>query len=209
MTNQNWMLFTTGAAVGASVMCLLDPGRGARRRALVRDQVVRASHKTADGLDALSRDVANRARGVAAEAWGAVQGEHVGTRKLVERVRAELGRVVSHPRAIHVIASDDGCVCLTGPILSAEVDEAVAAIRSVRGVCDVEDRLERHETAEGVPSLQGGRVRPGRRSALMQDAWSPTTKALMCIAGTALAAGLGYATIAPSSDNTFSTQAQA
>lgn len=208
VTNQNWMLFTTGAAVGAGVMCLLDPGRGARRRALVRDQVVRASHKTADGLDVLSRDVANRARGVAAEAWGAMHGDHVGTRKLVERVRAELGRVVSHPRAIHVIASD-GCVCLTGPILSAEVDPAVAAIRSVRGVCDVEDRLERHETAEGVPSLQGGRVRSGRRPALMQEAWSPTTKALMCIAGTALAAGLGYATIAPSSDTSFSLRAQA
>ena len=208
MTNHNWMLFTTGAAVGASVMCLLDPGRGARRRALVRDQVVRASHKTADGLDALSRDVANRARGVAAEAWGAMHGGHTGTRKLVERVRSELGRVVSHPRAIDVTASDDGCVCLTGPILSAEADQVVAAIRSVRGVCEVEDRLARHETAEGVPTLQGGRVRPGRRSALMQDSWSPTTKALVCIAGTALAAGLGYATM-PSSDDAIHTHAEA
>jgi hypothetical protein len=203
------VLFTTGAAIGASAMCLLDSGRGARRRALVRDQVVKATHKTADGLDALSRDVANRARGVAAEAWSAMQSDHVGTHKLVERVRAELGRVVSHPRAIHVIASDDGRVCVTGPILSGEADAAVAAIRSVRGVCDVEDRLERHETSEGVPSLQGGRVRPGRRSALMQDAWSPTTKALMCLAGTALAAGLGYATMAPSSDDVFSTRPQA
>ena len=208
VTNQNWMLFTTGAAIGAGVMCLLDPGRGARRRALVRDQVVRASHKTADGLDALSRDVANRARGVASEAWSALHHEHAGTRKLVDRVRSELGRVVSHPRAIDVTASDDGCVCLSGPILSAEADQVVAAVRSVRGVCDVEDRLERHETAEGVPSLQGGRVRPGRRSALMQESWSPTAKALVCIAGTALAAGLGYATMTPSSDDAY-THAQA
>jgi hypothetical protein len=185
-------------------MALLDPGRGAHRRALIRDQVIRASHKTADGLDALSRDVANRAHGVAAEAWSAVRSEHVGTRKLEGRVRAELGRIVSHPRAIDVAASDDGRVCLTGPILTVEAHQAVSAIRSVRGVCAVEDRLERHDTPEGVPSLQGGRARPGRRSALMQDSWSPTTKALVCIASTAIAAGLGYATMGTSvGDRTY------
>ena len=207
MTNQNWLMFTTGAAVGAGVMALLDPGRGSYRRALIRDQVVRASHKTADGLDALSRDVANRARGVAAEAWSAVHPERVGPRKLEERVRAELGRVVSHPRAIDVTASDDGCVSLTGPVLSGEADRVIAAIRSVRGVCDVQDRLERHDSPEGVPSLQGGRMRPGRRTAFMQDSWSPTTKALVCIASTAIAAGLGYATMGGSADARTNTEA--
>lgn len=198
MTNQNWLLFTTGAAVGAGVMALLDPGRGASRRSLIRDQLVRASHKTTDGLDALARDAANRARGLAAEARSAMRSEHVGARRLEARVRAELGRAVSHPRAIDVIASDDGCVCLSGPILSSEADGAIKAIRSVRGVCDVEDRLERHDTPESVPALQGGRARPGRRSMLLQESWSPTTKALVCIASTALAAGLGYATMGPS-----------
>ncbi len=198
MTNQNWLMFTTGAAVGAGVMALLDPGRGAYRRALIRDQIVRASHKTANGLDALSRDVANRARGAVAEAWTAMRPEHIGTRKLEERVRAELGRVVSHPRAIDVTASDDGCVCLSGPILSEETDQVIRAVRAVRGVCGVEDRLERHDTPEGVPTLQGGRTRPGRRSALMQDSWSPTTKAMVALAGTAIAAGLGYASMGSS-----------
>lgn len=195
MTNQNWLLFTAGAAVGAGAMALLDPGRGAYRRSLIRDQLVRASHKSADGLDALARDAANRARGIAAEAWRAMRHESASTRKLEERVRAELGRVVSHPRAIDVTASDEGCVCLTGPILTGEADHLIAAVRSVRGVFDVEDRLERHDSPEGVPSLQGGRTRPGRRPALMQESWSPTTKALVCIASTALAAGLGYATM--------------
>lgn len=195
MNNNDWKLLCTGAAIGAGAMYLLDPGRGARRRALIRDQMVRASHKTADGLDALSRDVANRARGIVAETRGILSHESVGGRKLQERVRAELGRVVSHPHAIDVTATDDGCVCLTGPILTEEADTAIAAIQSVHGVCAVEDRLERHATPEGVPSLQGGRTRPGRRSALLQDSWSPTTRALVCIASTALAAGLGYATM--------------
>jgi hypothetical protein len=207
VTNHNWMLFTTGAAVGAGVMCLLDPGRGSHRRALVRDQFVKASHKTAEGLDALSRDVANRARGMAAEAMSALHREHVGARKLEQRVRAELGRVVSHPRAIAVTASDDGLARLSGPILSEEADQALAAVRSVRGVYDVEDRLDRHDSPIGVPSLQGGRTRLGRRSALMQGSWSPTTKALVCIASTALAAGLGYAKMAPSSHEAVYTEA--
>lgn len=195
MTNHNWIAFTTGAAVCAGVMAMLDPGRGAYRRALIRDQVVRTSHKAAEGLDALSRDVVNRARGVAAEAWSAMQDEPIGSRKLMERVRAELGRVVSHPRAIDVTANDDGCVCLSGPVLTDEADGLLSAVRSVRGVCDVQDRLERHNTDEGVPSLQGGRTRPGRRSALFQESWSPTTRALVCIASTALAAGIGYASL--------------
>jgi BON domain-containing protein len=197
VNSNNWVLFATGAAVGATAMCLFDPGRGGRRRALLRDKVASATHKTGGALDALGRDAYNRARGVVAETWSAVRTDEVTPRKLEDRVRAELGRVVSHPRAIDVTATDDGCVCLCGPVLTAEADAAISAARSVRGVCSVEDQLERHETAEGVSSLQGGRQRPGRRSALLQDSWSPTTKALVCIASTALAAGIGYATMAP------------
>jgi hypothetical protein len=189
---RNWSLIG-GAALGAGAMFLLDPDRGARRRALVRDKLVRASHKTTDGLNALSRDVANRARGTTAEVQGRLRSDDTHSRKLIERVRAELGRRVSHPRAIDVSATDDGCVRVSGPIFADEADPMLAAIRSVRGVSYVEDQLERHQTAEGIPSLQGGRERPGRRSAFLQDSWSPTTKLLACVTGGALAAGLGLA----------------
>jgi osmotically-inducible protein OsmY len=75
------------------------------------------------------------------------------------RVRAELARVVSHPRAIEVTIIHEGCVSLGGPILSSEADAALAAVARVRGVATVEDNLERHESAEGVPALQGGYLR--------------------------------------------------
>jgi hypothetical protein len=189
---RNWSLLA-GAAIGAGTMFLLDPDRGARRRALVRDKFVRATNKTADGGNALSRDVTNRARGTAAEVQGRLRRDGADARKLIERVRAELGRVVSHPRSIDVSTSDEGGICLSGPILSHEADAAVSAIASVRGVRSVDDRLERHETAEGVPALQGGRQRPGHRSALLQDTWSPTTTLLVFVTGGALAAGVGYA----------------
>ena len=192
MNNQNWMLLS-GAVLGASAMYLMDPRTGARRRALLRDQVVRATHKTGGALDALGRDAANRARGLAAETRSRMRADSSNARKLQERVRAELGRVLSHPQAIDVYVSADGCVCLTGPVLMEEADSAISAIQSVKGVQEVDDRLERYATTEHAPSLQADLTQPGRRSALMQSSWSPTTKALVCLGSTALAVGLGYA----------------
>ena len=55
-----------GAGAGAGLMYLLDPDLGNRRRALMRDQLVRAGHVTGDAVDVTSRDVRNRARGAVA-----------------------------------------------------------------------------------------------------------------------------------------------
>ncbi len=187
----NWSSFATGAALGAGAMFLLDPDRGRRRRALVRDKAVWGAHKTADGVDALSRDVANRARGVAAEVQARFSGDETAdARKLSERVRAELGRVVSHPRAIDVWSSADGRVTVAGPILSWEAERALAAIRGVRGVREVVDQFERHDSSEGVPSLQGEGSRVTRRSSTLTGPWSPTAKLALGVTGAILAAGL-------------------
>jgi hypothetical protein len=190
---RNEVALITGVAIGAGTMFLLDPDRGGRRRALIRDKAVRARNKTSDGLDALTRDVANRTRGVAASVRDRLGDTPAEPRKLIERVRAELGRVVSHPRAIDVSVAHDGCVCLTGPILSSEADDALAAIAGVRGVVRVEDNLERHDTPEGIPALQGGRLRTGRRMGLLQNSWSPAAKLMVALTGTAVAAGVTYA----------------
>jgi hypothetical protein len=39
-----------GIGLGAALMYTLDPDRGNRRRALVRDKLVSAAHKTSGGL---------------------------------------------------------------------------------------------------------------------------------------------------------------
>jgi uncharacterized membrane protein len=175
----------TGIGVGAGVAYLFDPTMGRRRRASVRDTFVRAATKSGDAVGATSRDLANRTRGLAAVTTGRARGEDVSDDVLVERVRAKLGRYVSHPRAVDVEARD-GLVTLRGPILTHEASRFVSAVRHVRGVQDVDDQLERHAERDGIPALQGGAPRPGERFAFAEESWSPTARLLVGAAGLAL-----------------------
>jgi hypothetical protein len=112
---------------------------------------------------------------------------------VAERVRAILGQWVSHPGAIEV-ASQDGVVTLTGDVLRAEADGLRRAVPRVRGVQRLEDRLEVHDTADGVPALQGGTPRSGPRAELFQVRTSPTARLLLAAASvTAIATALGVA----------------
>ena len=65
MSQVNWML--GGVALGALTMFLLDPDKGRRRRALARDKMYSAAVRTRKRVDAKSRDLANRAKGLRAE----------------------------------------------------------------------------------------------------------------------------------------------
>ena len=176
-----------GAGLGALLMFIADPDRGARRRALVRDKAVRGTRVGGRAIAATAADLANRTRGIAAEARGALRREHADEDVLVERVRATLGRVCSHPRAIDVTLVD-GEVTLRGEVLSPEADAVLAAAGSVRGVEDVIDELERYERAEGNPSLQGaGRVDEPPVN-LLPRRWAPATRALVGLTAVAAAA---------------------
>jgi hypothetical protein len=178
-----------GLGIGAALAFVFDPDRGARRRALVRDQLVRASRKTRDGLDATMRDVANRSRGVAASIRGRFRDEYSGDQRLAARVRSSLGRHASHPRAIEVDATG-GEVRLQGPVLAAEVADIVAAVEAVPGVRSVRNLLEAHDSAEGIPALQGRGRRPGPRLDILQENWAPATRATVAAAGIVIAGAL-------------------
>jgi hypothetical protein len=97
--------------------------------------------------------------------------------RLIERVRAALGRVCSHPRAIDVEAID-GEITLRGDVLGSEAEAVLAAVRSVRGVNDVFDDLDKHAGADGVPSSLD----------LLQRRWAPATRTLVGMAAVAAAA---------------------
>jgi uncharacterized membrane protein len=175
----------TGLGLGAGLTYVLDPERGRRRRARLRDRVARATNLTGDCMGATGRDVLNRASGVAAQLRGTASRGPLDDRVLVERVRAYLGRAVSHPHAIDV-ESVDGIVTLRGPILQAEVPQLLRTVERVRGVREVINALEEHEEAGNVPSLQGGKTPPGLQPDIWQRDWSPTTRLVVGTAGTAL-----------------------
>lgn len=176
-----------GVGVGAALMYFLDPNRGKRRRALARDQVVHALRKGENGMEATMHDLNNRAHGLAAVARNRFRDhDNPSDDVLVARVRSELGRVCSHPRAV-IITANEGTVIMSGPVLESEVDNILKAARAVRGVEAVENRLEVHASPGNVPSLQGGSLRPGTRMELFQEHWTPAARLLVGTGGAALA----------------------
>jgi hypothetical protein len=177
-----------GVAAGLGLMYFLDPAQGRRRRALVKDQMVHAAHKTGDAVDATSRDIANRAKGAVAELRGRFRNEEVSDDLLRARVRARVGAVIGHAPSIDVDVTD-GRVTLAGPVLAHEVDRLLRRVAAVRGVKDVENRLEVHAEPGDVPGLQGARRTPrgGEVFELMQRHWSPATRFYTGAAGAALA----------------------
>jgi hypothetical protein len=165
-------------------MYLLDPDRGRRRRALLRDKGTWAARKTGDCIKVTARDLRNRTQGITHLHFSS---EPVDDRKIAERVRSKLGRVVSHPSAIEVNAQD-GAVTLSGPIVIDEIPELLACVNDVRGVKQVINNLEAHEQADNHPALQGGRERQGAQFEFFQENWSPAARVLAGAAGASLAA---------------------
>jgi uncharacterized membrane protein len=168
--------------IGSGLAYLLDPERGRRRRALAGDRLVSVAHTAGDALDATSRDVRNRVAGTIARARSLFEDDAPGDDVLVARVRARLGGVVRHTRAISVDARD-GRVTLRGPILADEVPALLACVARVRGVRDVDNQLDVRLDPGDDPALQGGGVLGGPRSAFMQASWSPTARLTAGIAG--------------------------
>ncbi len=175
-------------AAGAAAMYLLDPDRGRRRRALARDKIVSATHRLGDASAVTARDLANRTRGLLAEARALVLRRPASDEQIAERVRSTLGFVVRHPRSVDVRV-DQGRVILTGPVLADEVDRLLAAVASIRDVRQIENHLRVHTEPGSVPGLQGEPARRGAVTAVpwMQEVWSPTVRLLAGTAGAGLA----------------------
>lgn len=174
-----------GLGLGAGLMFMFDPDRGRRRRALARDQMAHAARILARATSATSRDLSHRVYGTMAESGNLFRRKQVSDEVLTERVRARIGRSVSHPHAISVTVND-GHVILSGPVLAHEAHRLLSGVSSAPGVKGVENVLTVHTEAENISSLQGGRPRTGDRFALMQTNWSPTARLIAGTAGGAL-----------------------
>lgn len=180
-----------GAGLGAGLMYLLDPQGGRRRRAVARDKTVSALNKGGDAVRKTSRDLGNRTKGLVAKAGSRLHrngGAEVDDQVLRDRVRSKLGRALSHAAALDVTA-ENGRIILAGPVLAHEADRLLDAVRSVKGVKDVECRFDLHEHAEDHPAFQGN----GQSTSRFADRkWIPVAaRVLTGSCGSALAvAGL-------------------
>jgi hypothetical protein len=178
----------TGAGLGAAAMYLMDPSRGRRRRARLGEAASHISHRTQAIAGLTARDMRHRLSGAAARTLDRlIEEETPADDVLVERVRARVGRLVSHPGAIDVVAAA-GTVTLTGPVFAAEVDQLIQGVAAVPGVTTVENKLEPHRDAAHVSALQG----PGPRTVPSPSApwlrWTPTARLVAAMAGLALLA---------------------
>jgi hypothetical protein len=61
--------FLTAAGLGAGIMYLFDPRQGLRRRAMIRDKMIRATHQIQEGYDVVAQDMRNRISGLSAGDW--------------------------------------------------------------------------------------------------------------------------------------------
>ncbi|MEX2495979.1 MAG: SRPBCC family protein [Woeseia sp.] len=181
MDNRLRLLLSSG--LGAAAMYYLDPARGRYRRALVRDQLVHQGHKARHGATIVGRDSRNRSVGIVARLRSLLDRGQPDDVVLVERVRACLGRVVSHPHSVKVEAQD-GVITLSGYILQQEVPLLLDCALGVPGVRDLKNQLDARAEAGSIPGLQGTpRQRPGTRSGFQQENWSPTARAAAGLAG--------------------------
>lgn len=157
-----WGLGALG--LGAALMYLLDPNAGRRRRSQIGQRAESLGRRAGERGSRVARDLGHRGKGLLSAARRPFQKGDGDGERLADRVRSELGRVVSHPRAIDV-SVEEGRVTLAGPILASEAEAALEAARQARGVEVVDDRLDRYDSPDWVPELQGRRGKAERRMA--------------------------------------------
>jgi hypothetical protein len=169
-----------GAILGAGLMYLYDPVRGARRRSALADQISHILRLERELFERARRDAENRLRGIV-DQLRSPRAAQVSDDILEPRVRSKLGHCVSHARAV-LVDVVDGHVTLAGPILAHEADRLVSEIAAIRGVKEVLDALDRHHTSDGIAALQGEGKPVQRRRVL----WSPVTQLAAVGVGSAL-----------------------
>lgn len=151
-----------GAGLGVAFMYLFDPVSGKQRRAMLHDRFFHGVRSAGGRLAVVSRSVANRSRGLLAKARSRsapVTGP-VSDTVLAERVRSQIGHVVTHAGAIDVSVRD-GHVTLSGHVLCGEIRRLLRRISRVPGVTGVANELAACEPdAWALPDKVASEARP-------------------------------------------------
>ena len=150
----------SGMIIGATIMYIFDEHRGAKRRAYARDKIARAAHRL--GLEARKRgrDLLNRGFGSVAELGSGLRDRmrSLPDDQLVDRVRSQLGHVVSHSGLLQVYAKN-GCVTVSGPVLEREIEKIRGRMKKIRGVKECRVQVEPHADLDRLSGQMGARPR--------------------------------------------------
>ena len=139
-----------GAAVGAGLMFFFDPANGYRRRAAARRLLARWGEPDTEAVAGSGPSLGERSRSLAAAVRARLQRHRDDGRTLEARVRARIGRVVTNPGAIAVIA-DGSRVTLRGAVPPDELDDVLDEVAGVEGVVEVSNLLQVQLAAPFVP----------------------------------------------------------
>jgi gas vesicle protein len=152
-------------AIGAAAMYFFDPAKGKDRRDYCMSQVskcvqetghvchlacqyvMRVWHGRAGAPDTRLDDRRSTGSTGLSSANNPLDGE-----ELVGRVRAEIGRVLSNPAQVQLMADASGTVTLYGTVPAGELEQVLTAVKAVPGVTAVVDHLEPQSPAEPAPS---------------------------------------------------------
>lgn len=141
----------SGMIIGAAVMYIFDEHRGAQRRARARDKVTHTGHVLGRRLRKGSRDLMNRAVGSVAELRSTLRDRltPISDDQLLDRVRSQLGHVVSHSGLLQV-GVRDGCVMVKGPVREGEIEKIKNRLSRTRGVRECRLDLTPHSDLDRV-----------------------------------------------------------
>lgn len=141
---------------GLATAYFFDPDRGRRRRVMFMDQMSRRVRETIVWWEKKQRHLGHVVEGLPyrfGRLWFRSQ-EVVDDERLVQRVRARIGRVIRHPGSVSVVARD-GRVTLSGPIMADEIERVLRCARTVPGVRHVDNAMTPYSRGARVPGLQG------------------------------------------------------
>lgn len=150
----------SGMIIGATIMYIFDEHRGAKRRSYARDKISHAAHSLGREARKRTRDLFNRGFGSIAELGSSLRDRvrSLPDDQLVDRVRSQLGHVVSHSGLLQVYAKD-GCVTVSGPVLDREIDQIRNRTKKIRGVRECQVQVEPHADLDRVSGQMGRRSR--------------------------------------------------
>lgn len=132
---------------GALAMYYLDPQLGAQRRAALADLVRSGLRRQPRAAGALPPRALRRAYHLPPRIDPQTDAE------LRDRIRTQLGRLVSHPHAIEV-GVEHGVVRLSGHVLVKERDGLLLQVQEMPGVQKLVNAMTAHEGPQGIANLE-------------------------------------------------------